>query len=70
MVNSSMLRSKHEDDFRFWAKCPKCCKTGLGVVMGDYYSCAYTRKQWARSPKCVNCDTDMQFIYEVMYDED
>jgi len=30
---------------------------------------AYTKRQWARQPKCENCDTEMQFKYEVKTDE-
>lgn len=67
---SSVSGKRHEDDFRFWAKCPRCCRTGKGVVMGDYYSCAYTRKQWRQEPRCVNCNTVMQLIYEMVYEED
>ena len=68
MGNST--RDKHEDDFRFWAKCPNCCRTGTGVLVGNYYSCAYTRKQWGQSPVCVNCSTSMQLLYEVVYDDE
>lgn len=63
------MKDDRKDDFRFWAKCPKCCKTGLGVKVGPYFSCAYTEKQWKRNPICVNCETPMQYIYEVVYDD-
>jgi hypothetical protein len=51
-----------------WAKCPKCCKTGLGVPVGQYYSKAYTEDKWARGQQCENCGTDMQFLYRLKVD--
>lgn len=52
-------------DRTMFAICPKCNKSGLGLKAPRYFSMAYTRKQWARKPKCDNCDTEMQFKYEV-----
>lgn len=61
-------KQPYDDRFRYWAKCPVCCRTGTGVPVGDYYSRAYTERQWKRSPVCENCGTSMRFLYEVVYD--
>lgn len=55
----------NDSDRTVFAVCPKCCKKGRGVVMGQYYSMAYTRRQWARNPQCENCNTAMEYRYEV-----
>jgi len=54
-----------DSDRTVFTVCPNCNKTGLGLKAANYYSMAYSKKQWARKPKCDNCHTDMQFKYEV-----
>jgi hypothetical protein len=51
-----------------WAKCPKCCKTGLGVHVGQYFSKAYTADKWARGQICENCETPMVELYRLKVD--
>ena len=58
-----------DQDRTVFAVCLSCNKSALGMKAPQYYSMAYTRKQWARAPKCENCHTDMQFKYEVGIDE-
>lgn len=58
-----------ESDRTKFAKCLVCCKTGIGVKVGDYFSMAYSAKQWARQPVCDNCGTAMTLIYEVKTDD-
>lgn len=56
-------------DRTVFAVCPNCNRTGKGLKAANFYSMAYTKRQWARQPKCENCGTDMQFSYEVITDE-
>lgn len=58
-----------DSDRTVFAVCPNCNKTGKGVKAPNYYSMAYTKRQWARGPECENCHTAMQFTYEVKTDE-
>jgi hypothetical protein len=60
--------SLSDSDRTIFSICPNCNKKGKGVPVGNIYSMAYTRRQWQRNPKCENCNTDMQFIYEVKVD--
>jgi len=53
-----------------FAKCPSCCRTGRGVVVGDYYSKAYTKRKWAQGQVCENCSTPMKYLYEVRLDNE
>ena len=57
-----------DSDRTVFAICPQCNKSGLGQKVPRYFSMAYSRKQWVRKPKCDNCDTPMQFKYEVKID--
>lgn len=59
-----------DDRFRYWAKCEPCCRTGRGVKVGNYFSRAYTERQWNRGPVCDNCSTPMTLLYEVIYDSE
>lgn len=59
-------------DPTIFAKCPRCCAHYLGKVVGDYYAKAYPRRREDRSAEevaaaqvCENCQTPMQFMYEV-----
>lgn len=65
MVNEIRLT---DSDRTVFSVCPKCNAGGLGQKAPRYFSMAYSRKQWARKPKCENCGTDMQFSYEVKTD--
>jgi len=56
-------------DRTMFAECPKCNKHELGHNVGNIYCMAYSKAQWARSPKCENCHTDMQLLYEVKTDD-
>ncbi len=49
-----------------WGRCPHCCRTGIGVVVGDYYALAFPRHKWERGPRCENCETPLEFMYEVV----
>lgn len=54
------------DDPTIWAKCPKCCKTGRGIVVGNHYARAFSRKKWGKGNKtCPNCETRLEYMYEV-----
>lgn len=52
-----------------WAKCPNCCRTGIGVLVGEYYSKAYTADKWSRGPVCENCGTPMKELYRLEVDK-
>ena len=58
-----------ESDRTVFAVCPNCNKTGLGRNAPDYYSMAYSRKQWSRGQQCENCKSTMEKVYEVNVDE-
>jgi hypothetical protein len=58
-----------DSDRTIFSVCPNCNKTGRGLKAPDYFSMAYTKKQWARKPKCDNCETEMEFKYEVKTDD-
>lgn len=54
------------DDPTIWAKCPRCTRYGVGVVTGDYYARAFSKKKWGKGNKtCPNCETRLEFMYEV-----
>lgn len=61
--------SLSESDRTVFAKCPKCCRTGKGTLAPNFYSMAYTKRQWKRSPTCENCGTVMKYLYEVETDD-
>lgn len=59
-------------DPTIFAKCPRCCASYLGKKVGDYYAKAYPRRREDRTAAdvvaaqvCENCQTPMQFMYEV-----
>jgi uncharacterized protein (DUF983 family) len=60
--------SLNEADRTIFSVCPKCNRTGKGRLAPNYYSMAYTKRQWATGPKCENCGTSMQFVHEVRTD--
>lgn len=60
--------SLSDSDRTMFAVCPKCNRTGRGRLAANYYSMAYTKRQWERKPQCENCGTDMQLKYEVKVD--
>ena len=53
------------DDPTIWAKCPNCCRAGTGVVVGNYYARAYSRRRWGKGKTCPNCETRLEIMYEV-----
>lgn len=54
------------DDPTIFAKCPTCTRTGVGVVTGNYYARAFSRKKWGKGNKaCPNCGTRLEVMYEV-----
>ena len=54
------------DDPTVFAKCPKCTKSGRGIVVGNYYARAFSKKKWGRGNKaCPNCGTKLEVMYEV-----
>lgn len=59
-----------DSDRTIFAICPKCNVTGRGVKAANFYSMAYTRRQWAKEPECENCHTKMEYRYEVKIDDD
>ena len=65
----SDIRLSDSDRTKF-AICPNCNKSGLGLKAPNFYSMAYSKKQWARNPVCENCQTPMQFKYEVKTDDE
>lgn len=54
-----------DEDPTVFAKCPRCCRTGKGVITGDYYARAYPRKKWGKGKSCPNCETPLVVMYEV-----
>jgi hypothetical protein len=55
-----------DDDPTIFAKCPSCTRTGRGVVVGNYYARAFSRKKWGKGNKaCPNCQTRLVVMYEV-----
>ena len=55
-----------DDDPTIWGKCPNCTKTGTGVVTGNFYARAFSKKKWGKGNKtCPNCETRLEIMYEV-----
>lgn len=55
----------NESDRTIFAVCPRCCRKGKGVIFGDVFCMAYTKRQWARKPVCPNCGSHMEVKHEV-----
>lgn len=53
------------EDPTIFAKCPRCCKSGVGQKLGDIFLKAFTVRRWKRSPICENCGTDLIILYEI-----
>lgn len=53
------------EDPTIFASCPRCNKRGRGVVVGQYYSKAFTPRRWKRGPVCENCGTALIKLFEV-----
>lgn len=58
-----------DSDRTIFAICPVCNRTGKGTKAPNFFSMAYTKRQWRRGPVCDNCESPMQFKYEVKTDE-
>jgi hypothetical protein len=54
-----------DEDPRFFAQCPKCCRKGKGVHFGQVYCAAFTKRKWERKPVCENCKTPLVLLFEV-----
>ncbi len=55
-----------DDDPTIFAKCPYCTRRGRGVVEGNYYARAFSKKKWGKGNKtCPNCKTRLEVMYEV-----
>ena len=57
--------SLSDSDRTVFSICPNCNKTGRGMKAPNYFSMAYTKRQWAKQPKCDNCETEMVMVYEI-----
>jgi len=57
------------DDPTIFAKCSgACCQHRNGKKVGSYYAKAYTDRKWRKNPTCENCDSPMEFLYEIRRD--
>lgn len=55
------------DDPTIFVKCPQCTRTGRGVVVGNYFATAYSRKKWGKGNKtCPNCETKLEIFREIV----
>lgn len=59
-------------DPTIFAKCPKCTRSFLGNVVGNYYAKAFPRRRPDRTAQdvvaaqtCENCGTPLELLYEV-----
>lgn len=58
-----------DSDRTIFAVCPICNQSGVGRKAPKYFSMAYNKRQWDKGPVCENCQTPMQFKYEVKINE-
>lgn len=54
-----------DSDRTIFAVCKSCNSGGKGKPAPNYFSMAYTKYQWRKTPTCDNCGTKMEMIYEV-----
>ena len=59
------VTSLSSEDPTIFAKCPVCCKMGLGVKVGQYYSKAFTERRWKKGPVCENCNTPLVAVFTI-----